>query len=304
MRARRQRRKAQSAIEYLTTYGWAVLIIAVVLGLFFLIGVFNLNFFTPRAAPGSCSVYRPQGPGTNFQLALTGVCTSEIPEYVTNFKNDNNYMNVGSFSSHIINRPMTYSIWVYVIPPVPISNWQDFGGMSNGVDGAFYIAGAPNANNFGCVFQNSLGTLYTAGPQVPLVPYKWHHLVAAYDGSMLRCYMDGKQVESVAASGYITNTMVDFTVGYIDGIIRQYLQGSVADVQFYNTSLSASDVKALYVAGIGGAPLDLQHIVGWWPMNGDLNDYSGNGYNGNFFGNTGVVGLSYITNWQNGYSNS
>ena len=34
-------RKAQSAMEYLMTYGWAILIIAVVLGVLFNIGVFN-----------------------------------------------------------------------------------------------------------------------------------------------------------------------------------------------------------------------------------------------------------------------
>ncbi|MGC9010605.1 MAG: hypothetical protein ACP5JN_00435 [Candidatus Micrarchaeia archaeon] len=32
--------------------------------------------------------------------------------------------------------------------------------------------------------------------------------------------------------------------------------------------------------GIGGAPIDLQHLVAWWPLNGNANDYSGNGNNG------------------------
>ena len=36
-----RRQKAQSAMEYLMTYGWAILIIAVVLGALFSLGVFN-----------------------------------------------------------------------------------------------------------------------------------------------------------------------------------------------------------------------------------------------------------------------
>ncbi|MEM0146940.1 MAG: hypothetical protein QW091_01495 [Candidatus Micrarchaeaceae archaeon] len=37
--------KAQSAMEYLMTYGWAILIIAVVLGALFSLGVFNAGSF-------------------------------------------------------------------------------------------------------------------------------------------------------------------------------------------------------------------------------------------------------------------
>ena len=46
-------RKAQSAMEYLMTYGWAILIIAVVLGVLFNIGVFN----TGSALGTSCIAY-------------------------------------------------------------------------------------------------------------------------------------------------------------------------------------------------------------------------------------------------------
>ncbi len=41
--------KAQSAMEYLMTYGWAIIIIAVVLGALFSLGVFSGNAFLPTA---------------------------------------------------------------------------------------------------------------------------------------------------------------------------------------------------------------------------------------------------------------
>ena len=43
--------RAQSAMEYLMTYGWAILIIAVVLGALFELGVFSGTFFMPHVQP-------------------------------------------------------------------------------------------------------------------------------------------------------------------------------------------------------------------------------------------------------------
>ncbi|MEM3202167.1 MAG: hypothetical protein QXY21_00685, partial [Candidatus Micrarchaeaceae archaeon] len=74
--------KAQSAMEYLMTYGWAILIIAVVLGALFSLGVFNPMSFAPKASPGSCQVFRPNGPGTTSFINLEGICNGEMPQYV------------------------------------------------------------------------------------------------------------------------------------------------------------------------------------------------------------------------------
>ena len=72
--------------------------------------------------------------------------------------------------------------------------------------------------------------------------------------------------------------------------------GKLSNVQVYDTSLSANEIKSLYVAGIGAAPIDIQHIMGWWPLNGNANDYSGNNYDGV------PNGISYTSNWESGYN--
>ena len=56
--------------------------------------------------------------------------------------------------------------------------------------------------------------------------------------------------------------------------------GMLANVQIYNASLPASDIQALYMEGIGGAPIDTDYLTGWWPLNGNTNDYSGYNNNG------------------------
>ncbi|MEM3227760.1 MAG: LamG-like jellyroll fold domain-containing protein, partial [Candidatus Micrarchaeaceae archaeon] len=72
--------------------------------------------------------------------------------------------------------------------------------------------------------------------------------------------------------------------------------GSIANIQLYNTTLSASEIQAIYQEGIGGAPINLQNLVGWWPLNGNANDYSGNDNNGQ------ATNVTYVTNWYSGYT--
>ena len=70
----------------------------------------------------------------------------------------------------------------------------------------------------------------------------------------------------------------------------------VEDVQIYNISLSQNDITTIYDEGIGGAPIALPWLVGWWPLNGNGNDYSGNNNNG------AVTNTVFITSWTSGYS--
>ena len=93
---------------------------------------------------------------------------------------------------------------------------------------------------------------------------------------------------------YGTTPNSPFYIGNGQG--RSPFIGYIANVQVYNTSLSANEIQALYQEGIGGAPIDLQHLVAWWPLNGNANDYSGNGNNGQ------INNVNFVSNWYNGYT--
>ncbi len=58
------------------------------------------------------------------------------------------------------------------------------------------------------------------------------------------------------------------------------LNGSVANEQIYNTTLSQAQVQQLYLEGLAGGPLQDSGVVGWWPLAGNAKDYSGNNNNG------------------------
>ncbi|MCL5239472.1 MAG: hypothetical protein M1286_03310 [Candidatus Marsarchaeota archaeon] len=109
-----RRLRLQSAMEYLMTYGWAILIIAVVLGALFQLGVFNSATFAPRAAPGSCQVFRPNGPGSPSFVNLQGVCTGQLPQYIAAFNDSRgSEMSVANLN-YYGGTTYTLSVWVKV----------------------------------------------------------------------------------------------------------------------------------------------------------------------------------------------
>ena len=73
--------KDQVAMEYLLSYGWTTLIIAVVVLILAVLGILSIAS-TPRAEPGACSVYRPYGPGNPSMVSLIGTCYNELPRYI------------------------------------------------------------------------------------------------------------------------------------------------------------------------------------------------------------------------------
>ncbi|MEM4097858.1 MAG: LamG-like jellyroll fold domain-containing protein, partial [Candidatus Micrarchaeaceae archaeon] len=111
------------------------------------------------------------------------------------------------------------------------------------------------------------------------------------DGISYKGYVDG----TAYPDGKNIGCIGDFGGGVIGRWDREF-NGSIANVQVYSSALSQNDINALYAEGIGGAPIDLQNLVGWWPLNGDANDYSGNGNNGV------PSGVTFVSNWYSGYT--
>ena len=54
--------------------------------------------------------------------------------------------------------------------------------------------------------------------------------------------------------------------------------GLLSNMQVYNSVLSSQQIYHLYQEGIEGVPISNAMLLGWYPLNGNLNDYSGNGY--------------------------
>jgi hypothetical protein len=299
--------KSQSAMEYLMTYGWAILIIAVVLGALFQLGVFNANNFAPKAPPGACQVFRPNGPGTTSFINLEGECQGELPEYVAQSMLGDETVYIGN-APNVQANSITMVAWIKVYSYPTTEGWQNIlekigptwasGDVEYGMGLQMYSTSYPNQNAF---------EVWGCNANIDIFPYtaplnEWVQVAGTIypsptnpTNSVTIAYVDGAQLSNSSLGEDLNNLPCSGALPlYIDN--GGSFDGAIANAQIYNTSLSANEIQALYQEGIGGAPIDLQNLVGWWPLNGNANDYSGNNYNGN------AINVTYTTGWYNGYS--
>ena len=313
--------RAQSAMEYLTTYGWAILIIAVVLGALFELGVFSGYYFTPKLPPGSCIVSRPYGVRSLQGIGLEGNCGGGIPEYTFsadyNVPPGDSIFNYGKTlpnyggeimipynkSSSLMIYNFTISFWLKEYSGAPdisccngdfllfyqperiliYRDWTPRG--TTRVTGTIYnssVIANPN------VQQPNVN--YCSNASVAVGTYTWNLWAFTFNGTELTGYVNGKQFCSTKVSGKINPIpTVKFTY---TGLIN----GSESNLQVYSTALSANYISAEYREGIGGAPINLQNLAGWYPLNGNARDYSGNDENGN-----AISGI-FSNAWESGYT--
>ncbi len=285
-------RRLQSAMEYLMTYGWAILALVVILGVLYYLGVFNALSFTPKAQPGACHVYRPDGPGTFDYANLVGTCSGQMPAYTATFsQTPAGYVSAPQSVSGNSSQQVTVSFWLK-----PQNNgywgasgnyWEGAvsGGGGYGCWGNFYFfieAGGNPPTVSWSLYRNSTHTARDfAGDR--LSENTWEHLVGTYNGSYIRVYLNGQPDGAAVACSDCLGVYPKITISGNNQVSNgggcNPISGSMANVQIYNVSLSANEISTLYSEGYGGAPVNIKNLVGWWPLNGNANDYSGNGNN-------------------------
>ncbi len=311
--------RAQSAMEYLTTYGWAILIIAVVLGALFELGVFSGYYFTPKLPPGSCIVSRPYGTRSLQGISLEGNCGGEIPEYT--FSSDykvpsgDSIFNfplpgVGGYikipyntSSNLMLYNFTISLWLNEYSVAPNI------GCCNGEFFLFFEPGRVDVYRDWTPAYTTRVTGYIENSSVPTDPsllnepinycgngtmnvgtYTWNYWAFTFNGTNLTGYVNGKEFCTTRIHGVISSVLAG-NYAYV-GVIN----GSEANLQIYNSALTGNYVYTEYLQGIGGAPINLNKLVAWYPLNGNANDYSGNGENGN------SISSIFSNAWESGYT--
>ena len=298
----------QSAMEYVTTYGWAILIIAVVIAGLYFFGIINLATGAPRVQPGACSVYRPYGPGTSSMVNLEGVCSNELPRYVMRSKGAGDFVFIQGSDNitspmNIAGSQITITAWVSVSG----SPYHDVVDKENQYGLKLNYNNGPHAcspsNNPGLCVEWDTSNDWT-GVSYPIpngAMNKWEFVAVGMNGTEKYWYANGKLIGTEPVTGGITYVPSNFVIGaitpgYTGYGSAEWFNGSISNVQLYNSSLDSNQILLLYNEGIGGAPVQLQSLVGWWPLNGNANDYSGNNNNGYIYNNS-FTGSLTINNY-------
>ena len=280
-------------MEYLMTYGWAILIVAVALAAMFELGLFNSSSFAPNAPPGSCQVFRNAA-----GASVEGVC-NELPQYVAQF--NNGYVLIPNPSENDgFPNGYTMSAWVdYVNPETECGYAVGMEDSSAQPRGGAVLSCTNAAQPYGETIDKNGYNQYAPVPADKQVePYNtWVFITVSWNpgNDTIAFYVNGTLEGSVMTDYvYSSNMLMANTPYYVIGGQPggSSWNGEEADAQIYNTSLTASDVHALYAEGLGGAPIDPYHIVAWWPLNGNFNDYSGDANDGQAYG-----GVSFISSY-------
>jgi hypothetical protein len=283
--------KAQTSMEFLATYGWAILIIIVVLAALYALGVFNTSGFVSRAQPGACQVYRPYGPGTDQLVNLQGVCGTNIPQSVGVFNGHSSVVMIPNSGYLGLTNQLTITAWIYANSSS--ASTQDVVSKATTGVNSGYTLGTTGGWSSETLSLDIGGSWHTVTATYPGLN-GWHFIAATYNGVAMNLYVDGALAGTSAATGSVVVNNNNLSIG--NGPGSSAFSGKISNVQVYNASLNSNEIYSTYIKGIGGPPVDLQNIVGWWPLNGDINDYSGNQ-------NNGVANnLILSTGWTSGYT--
>jgi len=200
-----------------------------------------------------------------------------------NGSSSNSYIYIGTSNSitFVPNvNSFTMSAWVDIASqeePAPACYWSyhiiGFGGWPNGVIRDL-------CNNGGAL------QMVRGGNQEMNFGYNrsdWYLVTGVYNASSsdVALYINGNYF-----GGGPGGTGQDPTGNFIIGSTASEPIGNVliTNVQLYNSALSSNQIKELYDDGITGSPVSSANVVGWWPLDGNTNDYSGNGNNGVAYG--------------------
>ncbi|MGI0100135.1 MAG: hypothetical protein ACREBH_00190 [Candidatus Micrarchaeaceae archaeon] len=320
--------RAQTAMEYLATYSWAIVIIMIVIIALFYLGIFNGSSIQPRAPPGECSIYRPGGTGSITTLDLVGVCDGELPEFIFHSQGIGDFEVIstptGSRNPVNISNNVTISAWVYLYgaPYHDVVVKEAQYGMKINYNNAPHQC-SPSNNAGLCLEWDTANSWVGDSFPIPGGGFdQWIFLtVSVKDGEYKYWYANGQLIGSQTVTSYQPEssgacgkyaTAVPLTIAGDGGIIGntlwgdagcypgygydEWFNGIITNVQLYNTSLSSNNVAQLYKEGIAGAPISLKNLVGWWPLNGNGDDYSGEGDNGATYNGF------YVGSWDTNYS--
>jgi len=199
----------------------------------------------------------------------------DTSEYCVVFDGSGDYIEIGNdISLHVSN--ITVEVWVY---PTSSTSYVDavaqYGGGSNG----WILRTSQNGNGHFTPHVNVGGWHSIDCGVLPL--NEWNHISLTYNGETLKGYINGQFVnENQNPSGPLNPTGIN-TIGSAYQI--EYFQGYIDEVRIWDYARTEQEIQSSMNSPLLGIENGLK---GYWNFNGSdpWLDYSGNGNNGQPFG--------------------
>ena len=248
-------------------------------------------------------------------LLLTGINSAigQIQNSLSFDGNDDLVTSPGASALIANSNNISLAFWAYPTNPTPsTTSYDGFCGLRNNSDCDFYVLHY-TATTVEARFRPSSGIAYDISGS-GIVLNTWQHITFTYDGIMLRYYHNGIYLDSLAASGVISNSTETFYMGGLPFSASIFnLVGKLDEVGLWNKTLSQSEINCIYNSGIDTSDTNLQlcyklnqgtangnntglttAIDATGNINGTLNNFTLNGSTSNWV--AGVQGGSSVIN--------
>lgn len=193
------------------------------------------------------TVYDRSGQGNNGTLTNGPTKVQGRVGQALSFDGTDDYVAINHSSDLVPSSEITLSAWVY--PEATGDNYDFISKFDVGAQRGYNLR--IDSNNT-LVFDLSTGATnsWVIGNTV-FSTNQWHHVVATYNGSAIKVYVNGVEDGSTAVSGSIYSSTADLFIGRIDPAYaaNRYFEGKIDEVRIYDKALTAAEVKQLYNFG-------------------------------------------------------
>lgn len=168
---------------------------------------------------------------------------------------------------------VSLACWASLNNPAP--GFPDFDGIlgfRNDFSADFYLLQL-SATEIEARFRNSNNEEFTIVHNGDFQGNVWQHFALTYDGAAMRFYINGIQVDSLAANGTLANAGTDLSIGYLDYQVFTFgMTGKIDEVGLWNRTLSTEEINCIIDTKISLASQGLQVYL-------DFNDGQADGDN-------------------------
>ena len=249
--------------------------------------------------------YYPLGDQDSFNGADYLVPNSSLKDYVFDFDGSNDAINISNNSVFNLGTSFTISGWFNVTSYVSNMGYISFDSSTRG----WFLF--HQSTNLALYDGTAVRTLSSN-----LQPTnEWNSYIITYDGTDLIFYLNGQQNSTQAVTSNLQTNGNDGQIGNQQFAAGRFYNGSISNVQIFNSALPATGSNSVETLYNNGSPLTsmsgFTSLQGWWKLdasatydgsNWTIPDDSSNSNDGTSYGMTQANLVQSDLSFTSGYS--
>jgi hypothetical protein len=163
--------------------------------------------------------------------------------FVNDIPGNNAHMSFpGTLDIPIGNSTYTISVWYNSSEPVSNGGFIGWGnyGSSNQVNALRQLNSGGSSGLANYWWSNDLAVV------TPITTGTWYNLVATFDGTTRRIYLNGTQIASDTPTGHNVSSSANMTIGVTNS--TEYFWGFMSQVLIYDVGLNPAQIQAIFDA--------------------------------------------------------